>query len=109
MLEAAAAISGRHYLALQSLSSAYGRAGQQEAAEAIYRELLDRSTRTYLPFTAMIVAADAAGHRDEAMALARQAWDEREPAFVLFARHFPEFRTLHSDPRFAAILAEMNA
>jgi len=109
VLEAGAAISGRHFLALQSLASAYARAGQQEHAESIYRELVDRSTRTYLPFTAMIVAANAAGHRDEAMALARQAWDAREPSFVLLARHFPEFRPLHSDSRFAAILDEMNA
>ncbi len=42
------------------------------------------------------------------MAFARRAWDEREPTFILHARHFPEFRTLHSDPRFAAILREMN-
>jgi hypothetical protein len=43
------------------------------------------------------------------MAFARRAWDEREPTFILHARHFPEFRTLHSDPRFAAILREMDS
>jgi len=36
------------------------------------------------------------------------AWDEREPPFILWARHFPQYRTLHSDPRFASILLEMD-
>ena len=43
-----------------------------------------------------------------ALAFARRAWDEREPTFILHARHFPEFRTMHSDPRFGTILNEMN-
>jgi hypothetical protein len=43
------------------------------------------------------------------MAFARRAWDEREPSFILWARHFPQYRTLHSEPRFAAILREMDA
>ena len=38
----------------------------------------------------------------------RRAWDEREPVFILHARHFPEFRNLHWDPRFAEILREMD-
>jgi tetratricopeptide (TPR) repeat protein len=42
------------------------------------------------------------------LCLCRRAWDEREPTFILHARHFPEFRTMHSDPRFATILNEMN-
>ena len=44
----------------------------------------------------------------EAMAFARRAWDERELPFMLFSRHMPEYRTLRSDPRFAAILREMD-
>jgi hypothetical protein len=39
---------------------------------------------------------------------ARRASNDREPAFIIHARHFPEFRTLHSDPRFVTILNEMN-
>ena len=42
------------------------------------------------------------------MTFAHRAWDEREPPFILWARHFPQYRTLHADPRFAAILREMD-
>jgi hypothetical protein len=42
------------------------------------------------------------------MTFVRRAWDEREPPFILHARHFPEFRTMRSDPSFATILGEMN-
>jgi hypothetical protein len=34
---------------------------------------------------------------------------EREPPFLLWARRFPLFRSLDGDPRFAAILREMDS
>jgi len=53
--------------------------------------------------------AEAAGHRDLAIAYAQRAWADREPMFLLFARHFPEWRSIRSDPRFQVILREMDA
>jgi hypothetical protein len=70
---------------------------------------MDRASRAYVPLTYLVLTAEAAGQHEEAMAFARRAWDEREPTFILHARHFPEYRALHSDPRFAAILREMDA
>ena len=104
-LEAAATTSERHSLALTGLAGVFGQTGRQAEALAIHRELTERaSSATHLALT-----AEAAGQHEEAMTFARHAWDEREPAFILWARHFPQYRALHSDPRFAAILREMDS
>jgi TolB-like protein/Flp pilus assembly protein TadD len=108
-LEAAAKMSGRHSLAVVGLAGVFGRAGKQTEALVLHRELMDRASRGYVSATHLALTADAAGQRDEAMAFARRAWDEREPSFILWARQFPQYRTLHSDPRFAAILREMDS
>ena len=108
-LEAAARMSRRHPLALTGLAWVFGQAGIPAKALAIHRELMDRAPVAYVSPTHLALTADAAGQREEAMAFARRAWDEREPSFILWARHFPPYRTLHSDPRFAAILREMDS
>jgi len=104
-LEAAARMSQRHSLALTCLAGVLGQTGRQAEALAIHRELIDRASSV----THLALTAEAAGQREEAMAFARRAWDDREPSFILWARHFPQYRSLHSDPRFAAILSEMDS
>ncbi len=108
-LEAAARMSRRHPLALTGLAWVFGQAGVPAKALAIHCELMDRAPVAYVSPTHLALTADAAGQREEAMAFVRRAWDEREPSFILWARHFPPYRTLHSDPRFAAILREMDS
>ena len=107
-LEAAAEMSGRHSLALTGLAGVFGQGGKRAEALALHRELMDRASRSYVSPSHLALTAEAAGQHEEAMAFARRAWDDREPSFILWARHFPQYRTLHSDPRFAAILREMN-
>ena len=107
-LDAAAEMSGRHSLALVGLAGVFGQGGKRAEALALHRELMDRASRGYVSASHLALTSEAAGQREEAMTFARRAWDEREPAFILWARHFPLYRTLHSDPRFAAILREMN-
>jgi TolB-like protein/Tfp pilus assembly protein PilF/predicted Ser/Thr protein kinase len=109
MLEAAAGMSGRHSLALTCLAGIFGKWGKPSEASALHRELMDRASRGYVPASHLVLTAEAAGHREEAIAFARRAWDEREPPFILWARHFPQYRMMHSDPRFAAILREMDS
>jgi serine/threonine protein kinase/tetratricopeptide (TPR) repeat protein len=103
-METGAAMSARHPRALTSLAVLFGWSEKRSEASALHRELLDRASRGYVPLTYLCLSAEASGQHEEAMAFARRAWDEREPPFILHARHFPEFRTLRSDPRFAAIL-----
>jgi hypothetical protein len=108
-LEAAAGMSGRHTLALTCLAGVFGQWGKWSEAGALHRELLDRAVRGYIPAAHLAISAEASGQREEAIAFAHRAWDEREPPFILWARHFPQYCTLRSDPRFAAILCEMDA
>jgi TolB-like protein/Tfp pilus assembly protein PilF len=107
-LETAAGMSGRHSRALSSLAGVFGQWGNRLEASALHRELMDRASRAYVPLTYLVLTAEASGQHEEAMALARRAWDAREPTFILHARYWPEFRALHADPSFATILGEMN-
>ena len=108
-LEAAVWMSGRQSIAFTSLAAAFGQWGKQSEASALHRELLDRASQRYVPASHLALTAEAAGQREEAIAFARRAWDDREAPFILWARHFPEYRSLRSDPRFAAILREMDS
>ena len=75
---------------------------------ALHRELLDRVPRLYASPSHLALTAEAAGERGVALAFARRAWDDRDPNFILWARHFPHYRSLHADPQFVAILQDMN-
>ena len=108
-LDKAAEMSGRHLLALTGLAGVFGQRGNRADAFVLHRELMDRASRSYVSPSHLALTAEAAGQHEEAIAFARQAWDDREPSFILWARHFPQYRTLHSDPRFAAILREMDS
>jgi serine/threonine protein kinase/tetratricopeptide (TPR) repeat protein len=107
-LESAAVMSGRFPLALTALAGVLGQSGKAAEARTLHHELIDRASRGYVAASHLALTAEACGEHEAAMAFARRAWDEREPPFILWARHFPHYRALHSDPRFVAILREMN-
>lgn len=109
VLEQAMAIGGRHPYAVSSIARTCRHQGRIDAAEERFQELVARAGREYLPNAVLIIPAEAAGHRDLAIQYAERAWAEREPPFILLARHYPEYREIRSDPRFQAILREMDA
>jgi TolB-like protein/Flp pilus assembly protein TadD len=109
VLEEAAAMSGRHHFAIVTLAMRHARNGTPDRARALHAELVARAATGFIPATQLILSADAAGDREEALAYARKALDDREPPFILLTRHWPEFAGLRQDPRFAALLDELEA
>jgi tetratricopeptide (TPR) repeat protein len=96
-------------LELVSLGFAYREAGRTADAAAIHNRALARAAAGYVPNAYLALSAAAAGRQDEAIAYARAAWEDREPPFILRGRRYPQWRPLHADARFQAILREMEA
>jgi tetratricopeptide (TPR) repeat protein len=106
--ERALEMSGRHAWALSSLVTIYADWGKPDHALAVYGELVARSARQYVQPSMLTPAAAAVGDMDGAIVIAQQALDERDPLFVLLARRFPGYRLLRTDPRFLAIVSQLN-
>jgi tetratricopeptide (TPR) repeat protein len=102
-------IESANALELVSLAIAYQAAGRAAEAAAIHEAVLARTSVGYVPYAFRALTAAAVGRQDEAIASARAGWEDREPPFVLLARHHLQWRPLHADPRFQAILREMDA
>src|SRR5260370_39859274 len=102
-------MSGRHSIGFTSLAGVFGHWGKRSEAGALHRELLDRASRNYVPASHLTLPAEAAGRREEALAFARRAGDEREPPFILPPRPFAEAPTLHSEPQHTEVLPEMES
>jgi tetratricopeptide (TPR) repeat protein len=82
-----------------ALGIALGMAGRSAEAVSALDAAAVTSGRHPLALSGLAGVYGQAGQPPKA--LARRAWDEREPSFILWARH--------SDPRFAAILREMDS
>ena len=96
-------------LELVNLAFLYQQAGRIEDARVIHDRVRSSRGERYVPNAFLALSAAAAGYEEDAMEYARAAWDDREPPFILFARRFPQWRPFHADPRFQAILREMDA
>jgi serine/threonine protein kinase/tetratricopeptide (TPR) repeat protein len=108
VLDEAAAMSGRHPYALVTLARTCARKGSDARARDLLRELESRAVDGSVPCIQLAGTAEAAGDRDTALTYARRALDEREPGFVLLARHWPDFIELRRDPRFVAMIRELD-
>src|SRR5262245_47545132 len=59
ILERSATMSGRHHLAITSLVTNHARRGRTDLARSLHQELVDRAASAYVPFTNLILTADA--------------------------------------------------
>jgi Flp pilus assembly protein TadD len=63
-LETAAAMSGRHTLAVTVLAGVFRQAGRPTEARALHREMMDRASRGYISASHLALTAEAAGQRE---------------------------------------------
>jgi pentatricopeptide repeat protein len=83
--------------------------GKPADADAIYREMLARSCRQYVPPAMLALAGSAAGRQDEALAHAREAYQIRDPHCEIFLSRYIDFsRRLYADPQFREIVDHMD-
>jgi TolB-like protein/Tfp pilus assembly protein PilF len=104
---AAAAIYEKAQKQTQSASSGlavtYAKMGRTDDARKILSELIDKSRRQYVSGETIALICAALGDSEEALRWLKVACDERSANFYTFAC-FPDYRPLHSDPRFAELV-----
>jgi non-specific serine/threonine protein kinase/serine/threonine-protein kinase len=102
-------------LTINNLAGVLGEEGHDAEAEKLFRELVEIQRRVLgpeHPQTAISVynlgtAAARQGHKDQALSLLREAVDHGLPPYGdLAIDKDPDLRSLHGDPRFAAIVAD---
>jgi len=106
--QTALGLSGRHPWALSTSVSALAEAGRLHEARAAVAELDARASAGYIQPFLRAWATAAIGEADEALALAEEAFEARDPGLVLFGTGWPATRLLRLDDRFVAIQARLN-
>ena len=106
--ESALAMSGRHSWSMVTLAVCLADLGKRTEADAVYEEMMARGRRQYVPPALLALSASAAGREDEAIALAREAYEIRDPHCEFFlSRHIDFSRRLYADPRFRELADQM--
>jgi TolB-like protein/Tfp pilus assembly protein PilF len=97
---------GKSPFALGFLGYAYGLAGKKEEAQEILDKVLERSKRGYFSPHFIAVIYTALGDKDKAFEWLEKAHEERDPRLYPI-KVIPRLESLHSDPRFTALLKKM--
>jgi hypothetical protein len=85
------------------LGRAYGLSGQRAEAERVLNELKSRTKTGYVsPFQIAMVYVGL-GDKDQAFNALEQAYEARS-WYMTWVKVAPEFDSLRSDPRFAALV-----
>ena len=91
---------------LGHLGYAYGVAGKREKAQEILKEGMERSKRGYFSPHFIAVIYTGLGDKDEAFEWLEKAVEEHDPR-IYPIKTILKLRSLHSDPRFTALLKKM--
>jgi eukaryotic-like serine/threonine-protein kinase len=104
--DVALAMSGRHVFTMAGLAVTYADWNKPNEARALYNELSSRAAREYISPFFLAVAATGAGEQEEAIRLAQQAYEIRDPSLQLFGKCWPSSARLRQDARFNEIWAK---
>ena len=97
---------GKSPFTLGNLGYAYAVSGKREKAKEILDEALERSERGHFSPVFIAVIYTGLDDKDKVFQWLAKAYEERDP--TLFpVKTIPSFRSLHSDPRFTALLQQM--
>jgi hypothetical protein len=99
----AEAVSGSHPYTIGSATSVYADMGRMAEARACHARLVEAASRRHVATSMLSVSAAAIGEQDQAIELAMQACDERDPFLIILSRVFPQFKRVRDDPRFADV------
>jgi len=100
-------IHGRWPVTLAALGEVYAMAGRGEQAHQILGELEGFARQTYVGGNTLATLHAHLGNTDAAIEWAGKAIEQRDP-LILFLRYHPAFDGLRSDPRYPALLRQMN-
>ena len=104
--EAALTVSGRHPWSLAGLATTYADWGKHAEAQAVHDELTARTRREYVAPAVLAWSASVVDKSDEALALARREYEDRDP-FLPFATCLPDLERLRRDSRFRSIRRDL--
>ena len=85
------------------LAITYAKMGRTEETRRILNELIEKSRRQYVSGDTIALIYAALGERTEAFRWLQRACEEHSAQFYTYAC-FPDYRPLHSDPRFANLV-----
>ena len=105
----ALAMSGRHMFTMAALTVTYFDWNKPAEARALYGELSSRAAREYISPLFLAVSASAVGEQEEAIRLAHEAYEIRDPSVQMFGKYWACASRLREDERFKEILAKLSS
>lgn len=91
---------------LAALGRAYARAGDAAEARKILKDLIDRSTRTYVQPMSIAAIHGALGNKDDAFQWLQKSLGDRS-IWLIYLKVDPAFDNLRQDQRFSEVLRQV--